>query len=200
MTAPVLDAGHDPGRNPQPPTVVAFCGASPGHDPVHMAAAERCGRLLAERGVGLVYGGAKLGLMGALADAVLAGGGEVTGIIPEALCLPHVVHTGLTRLQVTRDMHTRQAAMTASAAGVLVLPGGLGTLAELFEMWAWAQLGLHSTPIGLLNTEGFFDPLLAAVNSLEGAGFLSAADSGLITAEPDPERLLTTLLAPAVAA
>jgi len=137
-----------------------FCGSSPGHDPAHGASAAQLGRVLAERGIGLVYGGGRVGLMGILADAALAAGGEVIGVIPQALLDREIGHRGLTQLRVVDSMHARKALMGELAEGFIALPGGIGTLEELFEVWSWAQLGLHRKPCGLLDVNGFFAPLV----------------------------------------
>ncbi|HTE06888.1 MAG TPA: TIGR00730 family Rossman fold protein, partial [Planctomycetota bacterium] len=137
-----------------------FCGSSEGNDPVYKAAAQSMGKMLVRRGVGLVYGGGSIGLMGVLADAVLAGGGEVTGVIPSALATKEVQHTGLTHTRVVDNMHARKALMNQLSDGFVAMPGGYGTLEELFEVVTWAQLGLHAKPVGLLNVVGYFDGLL----------------------------------------
>src|SRR6185503_14872599 len=137
-----------------------FCGSSPGHDPAYGAAAAQLGRVLAERGIGLVYGGGRVGLMGILADAALAAGGEVIGVIPQALLDREIGHRGLTQLRVVDSMHSRKALMGDLADGFIALPGGIGTLEELFEVWTWAQLGLHRKPCGLLDANGFYAPLV----------------------------------------
>ncbi|MFF6984635.1 TIGR00730 family Rossman fold protein [Streptomyces sp. NPDC008343] len=167
-----------------------FCGSSPGRDVRHQAAAHTLGTLMAEQGIGLVYGGAHLGLMGAVADAVLASGGDVTGVIPQALFLPEVAHSGLTRLEVVPDMHSRKARMLELCDGVLVLPGGLGTLEELFEVWTWSQLGLHSKPIGLVDPAGYYGPLLTFISSAVAEGYLSEQDCARVLADDDIARLL----------
>jgi uncharacterized protein (TIGR00730 family) len=155
-------------------SVCVFCGSSPGVDPGFVAAAEEVGRLLATQGRRLVYGGGRLGLMGAVADAALAHGGEVIGVIPGALVEKEVAHTGLTELRVVASMHDRKAAMADLTDGFLALPGGIGTLEEFFEIWTWGQLGLHHKPFGLLNVAGFFDPLLAFLDQLTEQRFVRA--------------------------
>ena len=161
-------------------SVCVFCGSSPGVDPGFVAAAEEVGRLLAPQGRRLVYGGGRLGLMGAVADAALAHGGEVIGVIPGALVEKEVAHTGLTELRVVASMHDRKAAMADLADGFLALPGGIGTLEEFFEIWTWGQLGLHHKPFGLLNVAGFFDPLLAFLDQLTEQRFVRAEHRGML--------------------
>jgi len=143
------------------PRICVFTGSSEGRRPSYRAAAGDLGRILVQRGFELVYGGARVGLMGAVADAVLAAGGRVIGVIPEALVAREVAHTGLTELRVVSSMHERKATMADLSDGFIALPGGWGTLEELFEVLTWGQLGLHGKPCGLLNVDGYFDPLLA---------------------------------------
>src|SRR5579875_1121481 len=143
-----------------------FCGSSPGHDPRYLATARAVGERLARAGLGIVYGGGRVGLMGALADAALAAGGEVIGVIPHALAARELAHQGLTALHVVATMHERKARMSELADAFLVLPGGLGTLEELFEVWSWAQLGVHRKPCGVLDVAGYWQPLLALVEHL----------------------------------
>ena len=149
-----------------------FCGSSPGHNPAYVAAAAQLGKLLAERRIGVVYGGASIGLMGALADAAQAAGGEVIGVIPRALVEWEVAHTGLADLRVVGSMHERKALMAELSDGFIALPGGIGTLEELFEVWTWAQLGSHGKPCALLNVLGYYDRLLGFLDSVVGEGFL----------------------------
>lgn len=143
------------------PRICVFTGSSEGRRPEYRAAATDLGRTLVASGFGLVYGGARVGLMGVLADAVLAAGGEAIGVIPEALVEREVAHNGLTALRVVRSMHERKALMADLSDGFIAMPGGWGTLEELFEVLTWGQLGLHRKPCGLLNVTGYFDPLLA---------------------------------------
>jgi hypothetical protein len=170
--------------------ICVFCGSSPGRDEAYLKAATGLGRLLAERGIGLVYGGARVGTMGAIADAALGAGGEVIGVIPQNLMHREVPHRGLTQLLVVDDMHQRKAKMAELADGFLVLPGGAGTLEELFEVWTWAQLGLHSKPIGLIDVNGFYQPLLRMVEHITEAGFLRPEYAEIIAIDPDPVALL----------
>lgn len=170
--------------------VCVFCGSNPGARPVYAEAARALGRTLAERGMGLVYGGARVGLMGAVADTVLAAGGEAIGVIPHALVAREVAHTGLTELHVVNSMHERKALMADLAGAFIALPGGYGTLDELCEILTWSQLGLHPKPVGLLNVEGYFDPLLALFDRAVEEGFLPAPHRGLALADTDAARLL----------
>jgi uncharacterized protein (TIGR00730 family) len=141
--------------------ICVFTGSSMGARPEYLAAARELGQVLVERGIGLVYGGARVGLMGGLADAVLAGGGEVIGVIPEALMAKEIAHAGLSKLHIVPSMHVRKAMMADLADGFIAMPGGWGTLEEFFEVLTWAQLGLHRKPCGLLNVRGYYDGLLA---------------------------------------
>jgi len=152
-----------------------FCGSSAGLLPEYAAAAADFGRSLAEAGVGLVYGGASVGLMGLLADAALAAGGEVIGVLPGGLFAAEVPHPGLTKLDVVGSMHERKARMAQLADGFAALPGGLGTLDELFEILTWRQLGLHTKPVALLDVGGFWDPLAGMLDGMTAAGFVPAA-------------------------
>ncbi len=157
-----------------------FCGSSAGREPGHRRLAEALARALAERGIGIVYGGARVGLMGALADAALAAGGEVIGVIPRALIEREIGHTGLTELRIVESMHERKALMAELADGFVALPGGVGTLEELFEVWTWAQLGLHAKPCALLDTDGFYAPLVAFLDHQVDAGFVRAAHRAML--------------------
>jgi uncharacterized protein (TIGR00730 family) len=170
-----------------------FCGSSPGDRPVYADAARRLGECLAARGLGLIYGGGHIGLMGVLADAVLRAGGEAIGVIPQSLVDRELAHGGLTNLRVVSTMHERKALMADLADGFVALPGGYGTGDELFEILTWAQLGLHSKPIGLLNVAGFFDPLLAWLDHTVHEGFVKAAHRHLLREASEPEQLLDRL-------
>ena len=151
------------------------------------------GQALARRGIGLVYGGAGIGLMGILADAALSAGGDVVGVIPEALMAREVAHQGLTDLRVVASMHDRKALMAELADAFVALPGGFGTLEEFCEALTWAQLGIHRKPCGLLNVEGFFDPLLSFFDHAVHERFVSPDHRSLVVVEEDPERLLDAL-------
>jgi len=167
-----------------------FCGASPGSDPRHMALARSVGAGLAERGIGVVYGGGRVGLMGALADAALAAGGEVTGIIPRRLVDRELAHPGATSLVVVETLHERKAEMARLADGFIALPGGLGTLEELAEVASWAQLGLHTKPIGLLGVGDYWRPLLGWVDRAVAEGFVRDDHAAFLTEDPDLATLL----------
>ncbi len=173
--------------------VCVFAGSSAGAQPTYVAAARELGQTLVTRGLGLVYGGSRLGLMGALADTVLAGGGEVVGVIPHALAAREVAHDGLTDLRVVNSMHERKAQMAELADAFIALPGGLGTLDELFETLTWAQLGLHAKPIGLLDVAAYYGPLLALVAHATSEGFIPGSDGSLLVVEREPDRLIARL-------
>jgi uncharacterized protein (TIGR00730 family) len=170
--------------------VCVFCGASPGRDPGYVALAASVGAGLAERGIGLVYGGSRVGMMGALADAALAAGGEVIGVIPRRLVDRELAHPGLTELRIVETLHERKAGMAALADGFIALPGGLGTLEELAEVASWAQLGLQTKPIGLLGRDGYWDHLLAWLDHAVAEGFLAPASRALVAQDADLEVLL----------
>lgn len=174
--------------------VCVFCGSSPGSRPSYAEAARRVGVAIAEQGLGLVYGGGRIGLMGILADAALAAGGEVIGVIPEPLAIKEVAHEGLTERIVVSGMHQRKALMAEKSSGFLALPGGVGTLEEFFEIVTWAVLGLHQKPIGLLNVDGFFDPLLTMLDVTVAEGFVKPARLGMILVSDHPETIATGLL------
>jgi uncharacterized protein (TIGR00730 family) len=173
--------------------ITIFCGSSPGVKPSYAMAAKAMGRELARRGIGLVYGGGRVGLMGILADAVLAGGAPVWGVIPEALATTELAHHGLTELQVVRSMHERKARMADLGDAFVALPGGFGTLDELFEALTWAQLGFHRNPVGLLDVESFFQPLLAASDVMVREGFVRADHRAMIVVAEEPAALLDAL-------
>ncbi len=184
--------------------VCVFCGSSPGDEPAYLQSASETGRILTERGVGVVYGGGRVGLMGALADAALAAGGEVIGIIPEALAAREIAHRGLTQLHVVGSMHERKALMAAESDAFLTLPGGFGTLEELFEAVTWRQLGFHDKPCGIVNVAGYFDGLLKFCDDAAAHGFVYARDrAGLfarISVAETIDELLRRLAAPSVVA
>ena len=174
-------------------SVCVFSGSSPGARPSYTETATALGREVATRGLRLVYGGASVGLMGAVADAALAAGGEVVGVIPQHLVDREVAHDGLTELQVTGSMHERKALMADLADGFVALPGGLGTLEELAEVLTWSQLGLQSKPCGLLDVEGFFEPLLAFFDHTVTERFVSTEHRALVLAADRPDALLDLL-------
>ncbi|CAN5473513.1 TIGR00730 family Rossman fold protein [soil metagenome] len=173
--------------------VCVFCGSSSGQDPVYADAARETGRLLALAGHTLVYGGGNVGLMGVIADAVLANGGKVTGVIPDFLMKREVGHSGLTELIVVNSMHERKKKMADLADVFIALPGGWGTLDELAEILTWRQLGLIDQPIGLLNTSSFFSPLVSQMKNMTEKGFLPSANLKFLIVENSPEKVLTVL-------
>ncbi|HEX8363038.1 MAG TPA: TIGR00730 family Rossman fold protein [Longimicrobium sp.] len=175
--------------------VCVFCGSSAGSRPVYAEAARATGRLLAERGIGLVYGGGNVGLMGEVADAVLAAGGEVTGVIPRQLMEREVGHRGLTELHVVGTMHERKALMADLADGFIALPGGFGTLDELCEVLTWSQLGIHAKPCGVLDVDGYFRALLALFDHAVAEGFVRPAHRALVLEATTPEVLLERMAA-----
>lgn len=176
--------------------VCVFCGSQEGLRPVYREAAVRLGEALLSRGLGLVYGGTHRGLMGTLADTVLAGAGEVVGVIPDGMMSREIAHLGLTRLHVVPSMHERKALMMDLADGFVALPGGYGTLDEISEAVTWAQLRLHRKPCGLLNVEGFFNPLLGYLDHAAAEGFLRPQHRALILEDRDPGSLIDRLARP----
>jgi hypothetical protein len=174
--------------------VCVYAGSLPGVRPEYEAAAENLVRLLGARGIGVVYGGGKVGLMGAVARAGLEAGVEVIGIIPEHLVARELAHEGLGELRVVRSMHERKALMAEMAGAFVALPGGIGTLEETIEMMTWAQLGLHTKPLGLLNVAGYYDPLVAFLDGAVREGFLPAPNRGLLRVADEPAALLPMLL------
>lgn len=178
--------------------ICVFCGSNPGRAPAYRAAAEQLGRTLAARGIRLIYGAGNIGLMGAVADACLAAGGEVIGVIPEALMGKevegrHVEHRTLTRLEVVDSMHTRKARMAELSDGFIALPGGFGTFEEFCEILTWGQLGFHVKPMGLLNVQGFYDPLLAMFDRAVSDGFLRPQNRAMALASTDIDDLLARM-------
>ncbi len=176
-------------------SVLVFCGSSPGGRPEYAAAAAELGRLLASRELEVVYGGASVGLMGALADAALAARGRVIGVIPTRLVEHEIAHAHLTKLHVVESMHERKALMSELSDAVIALPGGSGTLDELFELFTWKQLGLHRKPIGLLDVAGYWQPLLGFLEHAVNERFLRAEYLETLLVERDPARLLDGLAA-----
>lgn len=175
--------------------LAVYCGSATPADPAYLDTARHVGRTLADRGIGIVYGGGKLGLMGALADAALAAGGEVIGIIPEALVGTEVAHRGCTELHVVPGMHERKRRFTDLADGFLTLPGGVGTMDELWEAISWAQLGYHAKPVGLLNAAGFYDGLLDFNAHMVAVGFIRPQHKDILIAESDLDQLLARMAA-----
>ena len=155
--------------------LAVYCGSSMGSDPAFADAARGIGAAMAERGIGLVYGGGRLGLMGVVADSVLAAGGEAYGVIPQALIDLEVAHVGLTELHIVTSMHERKAKMTELTDAFVALPGGIGTLDELFEAWTWNALGYHAKPFALLNVAGFWDAMIGFLDTASACGFMSPA-------------------------
>ncbi len=173
--------------------VCVFCGSRPGSRSEYRVAARKLGQSIAASGKGLVYGGASVGVMREVADAALAAGGEVIGIIPRALVDREVAHPGLTELRVVDTMHARKAMMTELSDGFVALPGGFGTLDELFETLTWAQLGIHRKPVGLVDTCGFWRPLLSLVEHMVNEGFIPDDQLELLLVESDPAALLARM-------
>lgn len=173
--------------------VCVFCGSATGTRPEYAIAAKQFAEALAARGCGLVYGGGHVGLMGVLADAALAAGCEVIGVIPAALHEREIGHGGLTELHVVDSMHERKAKMASLADAFVVLPGGLGTLEETFEVWTWGQLGFHQKPVGLLDVVQFWQPLIVMLDRMVDEGFIVAEYRRMLCVDDDPERLLEQL-------
>jgi uncharacterized protein (TIGR00730 family) len=173
--------------------VAVFLGSSIGRRPEYAAAAAEFGRALASAGVGIVYGGASVGMMGALADAALEAGGEVIGVIPGGLFAAEIPHPGLTRMEVVGTMHERKALMSALADGFAALPGGLGTLDELFEILTWQQIGLHAKPVALVDVGDFWDPLAGMLDELTDAGFVPPATRACVVRVKDAAEFLELL-------
>lgn len=199
--APDMDPRRDPGILLAPNRerislrrICVFCGAHPGHDPAFAAAAQALARCMVERGLGVVTGGGSVGLMGAVADAALAAGGTVIGVIPQGLARKEIAHQGLTEQHVVPDMHTRKALMAELSDAFIALPGGFGTLEELFEVTTWGQLGIHHKPIGVLNVLGYYDPLLAQIDHGVAQGFIRVEYRTLLRASHDPASLIDLLL------
>jgi uncharacterized protein (TIGR00730 family) len=167
-----------------------YCGSNAGARPEYAQAAAGFARLLAARGIGIVYGGGNVGLMGVVADETLAAGGEIIGVIPQGLVDREVVHGGVSDLRIVESMHERKALIADLADAFVALPGGLGTLDELFEIWTWAQLGFHAKPCGLLNVADYFTPLVAFLDRTVAEGFVHAEHRRMLVIESDPERLL----------
>jgi uncharacterized protein (TIGR00730 family) len=176
-------------------SITVYCGSSSGNNEIYRREAAATGRFLAGKGIDVVFGGGKVGLMGALADAVMEAGGRITGIIPHFLQTKEVAHKGLTELISVEDMHQRKALMHEMSDGFIALPGGYGTLEELFEMLTWGQLGLHSKPIGLLNIAGFFDHILASLDHMVEEGFIHEINRRMVLMSHSPEDLLEKMLA-----
>ena len=177
--------------------ICVYCGSKPGTSANFTAAAQELGRLLAHRGIGLVYGGASVGLMGAVADAALAAGGEVFGVIPGDLFADEVAHDGLTELHVVSSMHERKALMSELADAFIAMPGGFGTIEEVVEAVTWTQLGIHRKPVALLDVDGYYEHLLAFLDRAMADGLLTPAGRRLLGCDDDPARLVDALAAAA---
>jgi uncharacterized protein (TIGR00730 family) len=173
--------------------VAVYCASNDGIKPAYVATARALGTVLASRGLTVVYGGGRTGLMGALADAALAAGGEVIGVMPHGLVQREVAHQGITSLQIVDSMHERKAMIAEMADAFITMPGGIGTLEEFFETWTWAQLGVHRKPVGLLDVDGFWNPLMTLLDQLEHEGFLRGTPREWLVREADPATLLTAL-------
>jgi len=179
--------------NATPVSICVYCGSRPGRHVAHAAAARETGALIGRLGWQLVYGGGRAGLMGEVADATLAAGGRVVGVIPQSLMERELGHTGLSELHVVQTMHERKRLMAERSDAFLALPGGIGTMEELFEVWTWRQLGYHDKPVGLLNTERYYDRLLAFVADMAEGGFVQPSQQLLLQVEARPEPLLRRL-------
>jgi uncharacterized protein (TIGR00730 family) len=171
-------------------SLCVYCGANAGFSPRYAVAARALARGLVEQNISLVYGGGNIGLMGIIADEVLRLGGEVSGVIPAALVEREVGHAGLTRQFIVKDMHERKAMMAQLSCGFIAMPGGMGTLEELFEMLTWSQLGIHSKPVALFNVDGFFDSLIGFIEHAQAQGFLLPQHAALMMVEADVDALL----------
>lgn len=180
--------------------LAVYCGSSIGADPAFADAARAIGVEMAARGIGLVYGGGRLGLMGIVADSVLAAGGEAYGVIPQALIDLEVAHTGLTELHIVTNMHERKARMTELTDAFVALPGGIGTLDELFEAWSWNALGYHAKPFALLNVNGFWDGMIAFLDTAAASGFMSPARRAQLLVASEIDEAIDMLDAAAAAA
>lgn len=170
--------------------IAVYCGSSAGPNEIYRTQAAHLGRYLAENGIHVIFGGGKVGMMGILADAALGAGGEVTGVIPDFLHVKEVAHRGLSELITVKSMHQRKALIEQMCDAAIALPGGFGTLDELFEMLTWGQLGLHDKAVGILNTNGFFDPILAAIDRMVEEGFLKDLNRDMLLVSTHIEELL----------
>ena len=189
MTIPARTTSSTPSFS-----LCVYCGSRAGSRPEFAALAREVGAWIGQHGGRLVYGGGHNGLMGMLADAALAAGAQVIGVIPEALVEKEWAHTGCTELHVVKNMHDRKRIMAENADAFLALPGGIGTLEEFFEVWTWRQLGYHDKPVGLLNLNGFYDSLLVFLNSAVANGFMNGTQMGLIRSDTDAQRLMKELV------
>lgn len=173
--------------------ICVFCGSNKGAKPAYIEAAKSLGKVLVKKNIGLIYGGGKVGLMGVIADEVLAGGGEVIGVIPQSLVAREVAHQTVTQMHIVNSMHERKALMADLSDGFMALPGGMGTLDEFCEILTWAQLGIHQKPCGILNVENYFTPLLAMFDHAMREGFLRDTHRALVIEATEPETLLDLL-------
>jgi len=174
-------------------SICVYCGSSPGASEIYASGARNLARVLVEHQISLVYGGGSIGLMGILADEILRLGGHVIGVIPQALMDKELGHTQLSKLHIVQNMHQRKALMSELSDGFIALPGGIGTLEELFEMFTWLQLGIHNKPLGILNINGFYDQLIEFLKHLVETKFLASEQLDLLIKETDPELLLQSL-------
>jgi uncharacterized protein (TIGR00730 family) len=174
-------------------SVCVFCGSASGLSPAYIAASRAFAEESVRRGLRIVYGGASVGVMGALADAALEAGGEVVGVMPRSLVDREIAHNGLTKLHIVETMHERKAMMAELADAFVALPGGLGTLEELFEVWTWGMLGLHDKPYGLLNVDGYYQPLIEFLDYAAAQGFVRPAQRAMLAVDDDSRRLLDAL-------
>jgi len=179
----------------QPTSICVYCGSRPGGLGSYTQAAEAIGREIGRRGWQLVYGGGRAGLMGTVADAALASGAPVVGVIPQSLMQREVGHRGLSELHVVETMHERKLMMAQRSDAFIALPGGIGTFEELFEMWSWRQLGYHDKPLGLLNVDGYYDALLAFMQQTVNRGFVAAPQNDLLQVATDPVALMDRIAA-----
>ena len=184
---------NPPEHASRPVSICVYCGSRPGNKPAYQAIAADLGRAIGQRGWQLVYGGGRAGLMGIVADATLAAGGRVVGVIPESLMRLEVGHRGLTELHVVQTMHERKHMMAERSDAFIAMPGGIGTFEELFEVWTWRHLGYHHRPLGLLDTAGFWTPLMAFLQHAVAEGFMSPDQLAMLHTDTDVNRLLQRL-------
>jgi uncharacterized protein (TIGR00730 family) len=171
-------------------SVCVFCGSHSGKQEIYAEAARTTGLALAHAGIRLVYGGGRVGLMGVVADAVLGARGQVTGVIPRALFEREIAHSGVADMRVVGSMHERKELMASLSDAFVALPGGAGTMDEIFEQWTWSQLGIHAKPCGFLNVNGYFDPLVAMIKRMVAEGFVAPSSAAILAVEDEPEQLL----------
>jgi uncharacterized protein (TIGR00730 family) len=181
---------------PKPPIedICVFCGSLPGTRPIYLESARQVGRTLAKRKIDIVYGGGRVGLMGALADAAIEAGGKVFGIIPDSLMRSEIAHEAITELAVVPDMHTRKAQMHARSDAFLTLPGGIGTFEEIFEIFSWATLGIHKKPIGILNVDGYYNPLIQLLDHAIAEGFIRPQHRDFVVVSDRPDDVIDRLI------